>query len=89
MVRKLRAVYEDGVLKPVGALPLDEHQLVSVIVIDGVAPDKEPDEELTFEAPDSFERLADHSISLQAVREALSKIPGSLDTGFVAERNER
>jgi len=85
MVRKLQAVYEDGVLRPVEALRLDEHQLVSVIIMDDVA----PDEELRFEAPERFEALADHSVTLEAVRAALSKIPGSLDADFLAERNER
>ncbi len=85
MVRKLQAVYEGGVLRPVEPLPLDEHQLVSVIVIDEV----EPDEELRFESPEHFEALADHTVTLEAVRRALSKIPSSLDADFVAERNER
>ena len=85
MVRKLQAVYEGGVLRPVEPLRLDEHQLVSVIVVDDVA----PDEELRFEAPEQFEALADHGVTLEAVRRALSKIPGSLDADFMAERNER
>jgi predicted DNA-binding antitoxin AbrB/MazE fold protein len=85
MVRKLQAVYEGGVLRPVEPLELDEHQLVSVIILDDIA----PDEELRFEAPEQFEALADHAVSLQAVRRALEKIPGSLDTDFAAERNER
>ena len=86
MVQKLQAVYEGGVLRPVEALRLDEHQLVSVIVIiDDVA----PDEELRFEAPERFEPLADHNVTLETVRRALSRIPGSLDAGFLAERNER
>jgi predicted DNA-binding antitoxin AbrB/MazE fold protein len=85
MVQKLQAVYEGGVLRPVEALRLDEHQLVSVIIIiDDVA----PDEELRFEAPEHFESLADHNVTLETVRGALSKIPGSLDADFLAERNE-
>ena len=85
MVRKLQAVYENGVLRPVEALRLDEHQLVSVIIIDDAA----PDDELRFEAPEHFEPLADHSVRLETVRAALSKIPGSMDADFLAERNER
>jgi predicted DNA-binding antitoxin AbrB/MazE fold protein len=85
MVRKLQAVYESGVLKPVEPLRLDEHQLVSVIIIDEVG----ADEELGFEAPEDFETLADHGVTLEAVHRALSKIPGSLDADFIAERNER
>jgi predicted DNA-binding antitoxin AbrB/MazE fold protein len=85
MVRKLQAVYEGGVLRPVEPLELDEHQLVSVIILDDIV----PDEELRFEAPERFEALADHTVSLEAVRRALEKIPGSLDADFAAERNER
>ncbi|MBI3696896.1 MAG: antitoxin family protein [Acidobacteria bacterium] len=85
MMRKLQAVYEKGVLRPVEPLPLDEHQLVSVILLDSLA----SEEDLQFEAPERFEPLADRNASLQAVRVALSKIPGSLDADFVAERNER
>lgn len=84
MVRKVQAVYEDGVLRPVEALRLDEHQLVSVIILYDAA----PDEELRFEAPEHFEPLADHKVTLETVRGALSKIPGSLDADFLAERNE-
>jgi predicted DNA-binding antitoxin AbrB/MazE fold protein len=85
MVRKLHAVYEGGVLRPVEPLPLGEHQIVSVIILD----DEPPEDDLKFEAPARFEALADHSVSLEAVERALSRIPGSLDADFSAERNER
>lgn len=84
MVRKLQAVYEGGFLRPVEPLPLDEHQLVSGVIIN----DADPDEELRFESPEHFEALVDHSVTLEAVRRALSQIPGSLDADFIAERNE-
>ena len=85
VVQKLQAVYEKGILRPIEPLRLDEHQLVSVIIMDDAA----PDEELAFESPAHFEPLADRRVSVDAVRRALSKIPGSLDADFVAERNER
>lgn len=85
MVRKLQAVYEGGVLRPVEPLPLGEHQLVSIIVLD----DNPPEDDLKFEEPARFEALADRSVSLETVRRALSRIPGSLDADFAAERNER
>jgi len=84
VVQKLRAIYEGGVLRPIEPLHLDEHQLVSVIILDDLAND-----ELSFEPPERFEVLADHSVSLEAVRQALAKITGSLDADFAAERNER
>jgi len=85
MVRKLQAVYEGGVLRPVEPLALEEHQLVSVIIMDDIA----AEDELAFATPETFEALADHTVTLEAVRRALSKIPGSLDADFAAERNER
>lgn len=83
-MRKLQVVYEGGVLRPVEPLRLDEHQLVSVIILDDL-----DDDELSFETPERFEALADHTVSLETVRRTLSKIPGSLDADFMAERNER
>lgn len=85
MARTVQAIYEGGVLRPVEPLHLDEHQLVSVIILD----DTVSDEELRFEAPERFEVLADHNVSLEAVRHALQKIPGSLEADFAAGRNER
>jgi len=82
---KLQAIYEGGVLRPVEALRLDEHQLVDVIILD----DPALAESLHFEAPETFEPLADPDVTLESVREALSKIPGSLDADFLAERNDR
>jgi predicted DNA-binding antitoxin AbrB/MazE fold protein len=84
-MRKLQAVYEGGVLRPTERLPLKENQLVSVIVLDADA----DDEDIEFQHPHHFEALADHNLSREAVRAALSKIPGSLDADCAAERNER
>jgi predicted DNA-binding antitoxin AbrB/MazE fold protein len=84
-MRKLQAVYEGGVLRPMEALTLEEHQLVSVILLD-----EDPGgEEIEFEPAQHFEALAGPSIDRNTVRAALSKIPGSLDADFAAERNER
>ena len=85
VMRKLQAVYEGGVLRPTEQLPLDEHQLVSVIILDMDT----DNEEIEFELPHGFEAIADRSISREAVRATLSRIPGSLDAAFAAERDER
>jgi predicted DNA-binding antitoxin AbrB/MazE fold protein len=82
-MHKLQAVYEGGVLRPTEALPLEEHQVVSIIVLDEQSGSEE------FESARRFEALADRSIDRSTVRSALSKIPGSLDAEFAAERNER
>jgi len=85
VIRKLDAVYEGGVLRPTEKLLLEEHQLVTVIVVDE---DTEEDE-IQFEPPQSFESSANHTISRETVRGALSRIPGALDADFADERNER
>jgi predicted DNA-binding antitoxin AbrB/MazE fold protein len=84
-MRKLKAVYEGGVLRLTEKLPLEEHQLVTVIILDTDA----DNEEIEFEPAQCFEALANRSITRERVRDALSKIPGSLDADFAAERNER
>ena len=40
-MRKLEAIYEGGVLRPVEPLCLDVHQHVSVIILDEIADDTE------------------------------------------------
>jgi len=86
--RKLEAVYENGVLRPLEPLDLREHQRVSVIV--SPVPLAPSDEEwLDVDCLQLYAAEADESISIEAVREALSKIPGSLTTDFIAEREER
>ena len=84
MMRKLEAVYERGVLRPVVPLRLDEYQHVNLIILDDMAGESEA---LQFVPREEFEALADHGVTLKAVREALAKIPGSLDADFLAERN--
>jgi len=84
-MHKFEAVYEGGILRPTEKLLLEEHQLVTVIVVD----DDTDEEDIQFEPPHCFESLANRSISREMVRGALSRIPGSLDADFAAERNER
>ncbi len=84
-MRKVQAIFENGVLRPVEPLGLHEHQLVSLILLHDAA----AEEELSFVPAADFEPLADRSCSIDAVRRALSQIPGALDADFFAERNER
>ena len=80
-------MYENGVLRPLEPLGLREHQRVSVIVSEKpVVPSEE--EWLDTDCLQFCAGEADESVSLEAVREALSKIPGSLTADFIAEREE-
>jgi predicted DNA-binding antitoxin AbrB/MazE fold protein len=85
MTRNLQAVYENGVLRPLEPLDLREHQVVSVQITDAAA--TEP--WLDTDCLDASAAVADDSVSLEEVRAALAKIPGSLTADFIAEREER
>lgn len=85
MVRKVQAIYEHGVFRPVEPVLLNERQLVSVIILDDDGLEENP----TFAAPADFEAFADRSVSIESVREALSPIAGELDRDFSQQREER
>lgn len=85
MSKRLEAVYENGVLRPLEPLDLREHQRVTVIV-SPVTPAEE--DWVDVDCLQLCAAEADESISLEMVREALSKIPGSLTADFIAERED-
>jgi hypothetical protein len=85
MTRTLQAVYEHGVLRPLEPLQLREQQVVTL----SIAGD-EPDEPwLDTECLAACAREAGDRVSLDEVRAALAKIPGSLTDDFRAEREDR
>lgn len=86
MTRNLQAIYEKGVLRPLEPLDLREQQLVTV----AITTDETPAEPwLDTEYLADCAREADDSVSLEEVRVALAKIPGSLTEDFSAEREDR
>lgn len=86
MSKGIEAVYENGVLRPLEPLDLQEHQRVR-ISLSPVTPSEE--DWLDVECLQLCTAEADEHISLEALREALAKIPGSLTADFIAERDER
>ena len=86
MSKPIEAIYENGVLRPLEPLGLEEHQRVTVII----AEDGEGQEDL-FD-PELTQWCAEQSRnapSLEEVRQSLSKIRGSMADVVIAERNER
>lgn len=78
MQQQIDVVYENGLFRPLGPLPypLEEHQHFTV----------------TVECPNGGRDWladADPSISLEAVRQALANIPGTLAQLVDEEREER
>ncbi len=86
MTRTLQAVYEHGVLRPLESLPLREHQQVTVTVSDPAERwlDQEYVEKVKKDVAASLP-----APSLDAIRQALSKIPGNLSDDIRAERDSR
>jgi predicted DNA-binding antitoxin AbrB/MazE fold protein len=78
MREQIEVVYENGVLRPLGALSgqFQEHQHLTVTVEDA-------DESTRWLAD------ADPTASLEAVRRALGKAPGTIAQMIHAEREER
>ncbi len=78
MYQQIEVVYENGVLRPLGPLPCQfrENQHLTVTI------------EST-SRPDNWLADADPTVTLEAVRQALAKIPGTLAQAVRAEREER
>jgi predicted DNA-binding antitoxin AbrB/MazE fold protein len=87
MTRTVQAVYEHGVLRPLEPLELPANARVTVTIANGTHPALEELLDTEFHA--ACAREADPSITLEAVRAALSSIPGSMTEDFIAERDER
>lgn len=86
MSKKIEVVYENGVLRPLEPLKLRDHQRLSIVLSNDVTP---PEEDwLDTDCVQLCDTEVDETVSLVAVREALSKIPGSLTSDFIAERHE-
>lgn len=84
MNRSLQAIYEKGILRPLEPLALEEHQRVTVTVSDQPREDWRDVAFLHY-----LEGQADESVTLEQVRAALAKIPGSMSQHFYMERDER
>jgi predicted DNA-binding antitoxin AbrB/MazE fold protein len=80
--KSVEAIYENGVFRPLEPVDLPEHQRVEVTIVD-------KDDWLDRDYIQWAASQVQESVSLDAVREALAKIPGSLTADFIAEREER
>jgi predicted DNA-binding antitoxin AbrB/MazE fold protein len=84
MTRSLQAVFENGVLRPLEPLALKEQQQVTVTVTD-----QDPEGLVDSAFLQYLEAQADESVTLEEVRAALGKIPGSMVEDFRRERDDR
>ena len=79
-------MYKNGVLQPLEPLPLEEMQEVTVTITDSTAID---DDLAGCFMPEEWAAAARDGITWDDVRQALSKIPGSLSEAVLAQRQER
>jgi predicted DNA-binding antitoxin AbrB/MazE fold protein len=88
MIEQVEAIYERGVLRPLKPLMLVESQRVNLTISDVVAGRSQ--EELEFLEKVRAEVAAMPRIpTLEEVRKAMSKIPGSMAAEIIASREER
>ena len=88
MQKTFEAVYENGLLRPLESLRLAEHQRVSLSIDHALTPFAD-DDLLDHELLRNLETEQLPQVTLEQVRDALSKIPGSMTVAFAAEREER
>jgi predicted DNA-binding antitoxin AbrB/MazE fold protein len=86
MTRRFQAVYENGAFRPLEPVSCHEQERVLLTVESAEAAEVDliDHEFLAYCATQ-----ADDSVPLEAVRQALAKIPGSLVPDIRAERDER
>ncbi len=86
MEKTVQAVYEDGVLRPLEPVQLEDRQEVTVTISDeGNFPGDRP----LLASSDEWASAAQDPISLDEVRRALATIRGSLSEAVLEERRDR
>jgi predicted DNA-binding antitoxin AbrB/MazE fold protein len=87
MIQRVEAVYEHGVLRPLGPLMLAESRRVMLTISDAEAGRYRRDTEF-LEWAEAEVAAMPRVPSLEEVQRLMSKIPGSLGEDFAAEREE-
>jgi predicted DNA-binding antitoxin AbrB/MazE fold protein len=86
MTKSIAAVYENGAFRPLEPVSCHENERV-FLTVETVADAEEDLFDREFQA--YCDTQADDSVSLEVVRQALAKIPGSLTDEIRAERDKR
>jgi predicted DNA-binding antitoxin AbrB/MazE fold protein len=86
MEKTVRAVYEDGVFRPLEPISLEDRQEVTITISDeGNIPRDLP----LLASSEEWSAAAGDDISLDEVRRALATIRGSLSQAVIDERRDR
>jgi predicted DNA-binding antitoxin AbrB/MazE fold protein len=86
MTTSVKAVYENGVLRPLEALPFREKEVLTVTVSDHA---RVPPDLLDTEFLADCQEWADDRVTLEQVRTALAKVSGSMAETITRERDDR
>jgi predicted DNA-binding antitoxin AbrB/MazE fold protein len=90
MTRQVEAVYENGMLRPLEPLGLDEHQQVTLRIIDSSDDRLRSYLDLAYvESVTKEVDAMDHIPSIDEVRAATSKDPASWAEAVIAGREDR
>ena len=85
MGKQIDAIYENGVLRPLEPVGLEEHRQYSIDIMRAEGDEPVLDEEFIEScAPEDGKE-----VTIEEVRQALSSIPGSLSDDIRAERDRR
>jgi predicted DNA-binding antitoxin AbrB/MazE fold protein len=87
MSKRLDVIYENGVFRPLEPVDVPEHQRMTITIPETSMLSAE-EELLDTDYECWAATQVKEDVSLEAVRQALSKIPGSLTADFLTERAE-
>ena len=87
MEKTIQAVYEQGVLRPLEPIALEDQQEVTVTISDETKIAR--DHHTLLASPEEWASAAGDDVSLDEVRRALSSIPSSLSETIIDERRDR
>ena len=88
MTLRVEAIYQDGVLRPLEPVDLNESQHVTLLISETATGPSQLDRELVERARAEVAAMQ-HVPTIEEVRRVLSKIPGSLVDDVLAEREDR
>ena len=86
MEKTIQAIYEDGVLRPLEPILLEERQEVTVTISDE---NNIPRDHPLLASSEEWANAAGDQVSLDEVRRALATIRGSLSETVIEERRDR
>lgn len=88
MTQQVNAVYENGVLRPLGPVNLSEQQEVQITIIDATPGFSQRDDEFLATTRAQV-AAADRIPTLEEVRQVVKGMPGSLSQTIIDEREDR